>query len=852
MVGKARSFSDSSKDTVYQKEFDDEVYAAASQQNSYNLGSVHFSDQSGIANISQAGSDQRKANLEGALFRGNIGFDLQTAVLDTVTDTIDLLEDGSGVALSTVSTDRIVTLSSGTTADLVTILGSQRPGQRLVLYGIQGNTITIKNTAAAVDNTILTPDGNDFTLADTAVALLVFDITTVKWRVLTGGSGGGTTGTGTFISAALSADQIANLAVGNHVEFDTNTPPTGADGLIVLQTGAGQLDGIFELIAGKTYFLTGVVRPEFNATNQVEFVWFDITNATEIGRRTIFNDVALTQNQPLQEVIYTALTNVTVELRIVSVTTPANFTTIDSVTTMVSIFEFSGQEGTAGADGAPTWKLPARSKSVADVSNLASFTVFNDGVTLVEDDRVLLTDQSTLSQNGLYEVGVVAAGVAPLTRPTDFDTSAEVLSEIFVAIEEGTIFNNQLYHLISNNPLTIDVSNQVWDEFAPGTSGGPDMGGGADGIDGDGQFVNDGRVGAGASILKIWEKIEFPASVDPGINRSNLIYMPSQNDPSLPARLLYNALSNNTRGGGFSDNYGESWSLSLSLSSNNGYGRMAYAPNLGTNGTLTIIRSQPGFAAPQFKMQVSSDRGTTFSTTTMPNNGQDFVDQIWVESLGLFVATSAGVNTNPAQAVYTSTDGVTWTARTTPTPTNVFADWHRIVYSPTLGKFYNKNNATGVNNPEFITSVDGITWLGPFVNDNPIAIPARIIWSEGQQKFAAPGGSSVFFSDDFITWTASAPVGLSSAADIVWAPDLSLWVIIGTNSTSNFINPMIWASNDSVNWSTFPKNNFRTVPTSISNVRVQIVYAEEFQYFFGMNSGFGTSLEQFYRTGQRR
>jgi hypothetical protein len=99
MVGKARTFSDSAREAVYQKEFDDEIYTSANQQNSYNLGSVHFSDQSGIANITQAGSDQRKASLEGALFRGNIGFESETAVLDVGSDTIDLLEDASSVAI---------------------------------------------------------------------------------------------------------------------------------------------------------------------------------------------------------------------------------------------------------------------------------------------------------------------------------------------------------------------------------------------------------------------------------------------------------------------------------------------------------------------------------------------------------------------------------------------------------------------------------------------------------------------------------------------------------------------------------------------------------------------------------
>ena len=59
------------------------------------------------------------------------------------------------------------------------------------------------------------------------------------------------TGTGTFASASLSADQTTNIAATNHVEFDT----LDEDGGVVLQTGAGQLDGIFELGGAKKYYL---------------------------------------------------------------------------------------------------------------------------------------------------------------------------------------------------------------------------------------------------------------------------------------------------------------------------------------------------------------------------------------------------------------------------------------------------------------------------------------------------------------------------------------------------------------------------------------------------------------------
>lgn len=250
MVGKARIFSDGAREAVFQKEFDDELYSAATQQNSYNLGSVHFSDNSGIANITQAGTDQRKANLKGALFTGNIGFDLQTVQLDVGSETINLLEDATSTALSVVSVDKIVTISAGSSADLTTILGAQRPGQRLTLYSISGNTITIKNTAAATENTILTPDGLDFTFVNTMAINLVYDITTTKWRIVgsTGGGSGGLTEpiiltVNEITPQTIPTDTIIDWSLNpNHIDLDravqfefSNLPTSGKyEGVLVI------------------------------------------------------------------------------------------------------------------------------------------------------------------------------------------------------------------------------------------------------------------------------------------------------------------------------------------------------------------------------------------------------------------------------------------------------------------------------------------------------------------------------------------------------------------------------------------------------------------------------------------
>lgn len=98
---------------------------------------------------------------------------------------------------------------------------------------------------------------------------------------------------------------------------------------------------------------------------------------------------------------------------------------------------------------------PVRGASTGNVANLASFTVANDGVTLVAGDRVLLKDQSTASQNGIYVVGTVGSGTAPLTRATDFDAAAEVKPNALVAVAAGTLGANTMWQLTISSAPTI-------------------------------------------------------------------------------------------------------------------------------------------------------------------------------------------------------------------------------------------------------------------------------------------------------------------------------------------------------------------------------------------------------------
>ena len=68
------------------------------------------------------------------------------------------------------------------------------------------------------------------------------------------------------------------------------------------------------------------------------------------------------------------------------------------------------------------WKEPCRVASTANV-DLSSAPAAIDGVTLSNDDRVLIKDQSTASQNGVY---VFAGSGSAMTRASDCDSASEI------------------------------------------------------------------------------------------------------------------------------------------------------------------------------------------------------------------------------------------------------------------------------------------------------------------------------------------------------------------------------------------------------------------------------------------
>ena len=79
-----------------------------------------------------------------------------------------------------------------------------------------------------------------------------------------------------------------------------------------------------------------------------------------------------------------------------------------------------------------------------------------DGVTLAENDAVLVKDQADKTQNGIY---VIDSTGNTLTRREDFEEGKVILNNTFVNVMEGTANGDSRWTVVSDGVLTVNTSN---------------------------------------------------------------------------------------------------------------------------------------------------------------------------------------------------------------------------------------------------------------------------------------------------------------------------------------------------------------------------------------------------------
>ena len=146
---------------------------------------------------------------------------------------------------------------------------------------------------------------------------------------------------------------------------------------------------------------------------------------------------------------------------------------------------FSGMVATSTMAGDPTSALHIATKQYVDgllaglakrstvraatTANITIATALNngdtlDGVTLANGNLVLVKNQSTASQNGIYVVGASPA------RDDLFDAYDEHPGAL-IHVEEGSANADKLFHCTSNTGGTLDTTAIVWANIVPGSGG---------------------------------------------------------------------------------------------------------------------------------------------------------------------------------------------------------------------------------------------------------------------------------------------------------------------------------------------------------------------------------------------
>ena len=86
-----------------------------------------------------------------------------------------------------------------------------------------------------------------------------------------------------------------------------------------------------------------------------------------------------------------------------------------------------------------------------------------DGVSLIRGDRILVTGQTTGSQNGIYKVSVLGSGAnGTWIRTKDSDQTGEVEAGVIVMVTEGAEYADTQWKLITNDPIVIGTTALVF------------------------------------------------------------------------------------------------------------------------------------------------------------------------------------------------------------------------------------------------------------------------------------------------------------------------------------------------------------------------------------------------------
>ena len=109
------------------------------------------------------------------------------------------------------------------------------------------------------------------------------------------------------------------------------------------------------------------------------------------------------------------------------------------------------------------WKASVRVIAATNITLSGLQTI--DSVSVLANDRVAVTGQSTASQNGIY-----VAGSGAWTRSTDADGNTEVTPGMAFFVEEGTVYADSQWRLTTNGAIVVGTTALAFAQIGAGSS----------------------------------------------------------------------------------------------------------------------------------------------------------------------------------------------------------------------------------------------------------------------------------------------------------------------------------------------------------------------------------------------
>ena len=396
--------------------------------------------------------------------------------------TIDSL-DNTPIGSTTPSTAKFTTLSANSTVTLSNYTGyvyangsSGITASTTIPFSAISGTVSVTNALTMNSSGTGAVSGTTFN----GSAAQTISYNTIGASPLAGSTnltttGTVTTGTWSGLFGAVTGANLTNLTAGNL----TGTIPSTVLGnsTVYIGTTAVALNR-----ASATLALTGITLPiltigtglsgtSFNGSSAVTIALANTAvTAGTYGSSLVVPVLTVNAQGQLTSVTNTTINAVTLTTGSIT-TTPvastdiANKAYVDAAVSNLSI-KNSCNEATTTALPTNTYNNGASGVG-ATLTGVATGTLTVDGQLVVLNDRVLVKNEVTSANNGIYVCTVAGAtGVAyVLTRSTDSNTSSEIQGE-FTFIEKGTVNANTGWANTNTSTITIGTTAITYSQFS--------------------------------------------------------------------------------------------------------------------------------------------------------------------------------------------------------------------------------------------------------------------------------------------------------------------------------------------------------------------------------------------------